>query len=172
MCVNRVGSAALVKFNLNPNGNFARCKVPLIVCNFYDKMPPSESLRSSSVKTTGYHCRRRLQNRFEECGRYESKPADRSVLSVLSFNDNTRKALRNGAERLSKTLNTVRTTIGSLTQVIHVNNSRGIYCFDVLEIPYFYKTSTDSRGRSDDTRMCYSSYVFKANFRQNSNEIV
>ena len=84
-------------------------------------MPPSELLRSNQLhsinKPSGQTCRRRLQNNFDECDRAEAKTADRSVLSVLSFNDNTRRALRNGAERLTKTLNAVRTTIGTITQV-------------------------------------------------------
>jgi hypothetical protein len=36
---------------------------------------------------------------------------------VLSFNDNTRRVLRNGAERFTKTLNSMRTTFGTITQV-------------------------------------------------------
>ncbi|XP_044254344.1 uncharacterized protein LOC123004894 [Tribolium madens] len=88
-------------------------------------MPPSELLKSArGDRPTGYTCRRRLQSNFEECDKNETKPVDRSVLSVLSFNENTRKIFRNSAERFSKTLNTVRTTFGSITQKFRVSTRR------------------------------------------------
>lgn len=58
-------------------------------------------------------CRRRLHNTFES-----ETNVNRSVLSVLTLNESSRKFLRNGAERLTKTYNNVRTTLGSLTQVV------------------------------------------------------
>lgn len=78
-------------------------------------MPPSE-LRVNH-RQTGPACRRRLQKNFEDCDKNETRPADRSVLSILSLNENTRKIFRNSAERLSRTLNTVRTTFGTISQV-------------------------------------------------------
>ncbi|RZC39550.1 uncharacterized protein BDFB_001501 [Asbolus verrucosus] len=89
-------------------------------------MPPSELLKSNRVnRPVGNTCRRRLQNKFEECDKeYETKTADKSVLSVLSLNDNTRRVLRNGAERLTKTFNNVRTTIGTITQKFRVSTKR------------------------------------------------
>ncbi|KAJ8916665.1 hypothetical protein NQ315_000310 [Exocentrus adspersus] len=76
---------------------------------------------SSSRSAGMQHCRRKLQDTFDE-----PKPqvTDRSVLSVLSLNDNTRKAFRNGAERLSKTFNTVRTTFGTISQRFRISTKR------------------------------------------------
>lgn len=68
------------------------------------------------------HCRRKLQDTFDETDKKNEGKAqigDRSVLSVLSINDNTRRVLRNGAERITKTFNTVRTTFGTISQVCH-----------------------------------------------------
>jgi hypothetical protein len=81
-------------------------------------MAPSEQLKLNRVnRPVGHACRKRLQNNFENCDNSETKSVDRSILSVLSFNDNTRRVLRNGAERFTKTLNSMRTTFGTITQV-------------------------------------------------------
>lgn len=63
------------------------------------------------------NCRRKLEDKFDDNQKNGSTHNDRSVLSVLSLNDNARKTLRNGAERLTKTFNTFRTSIGTFTQV-------------------------------------------------------
>lgn len=79
---------------------------------------------NSSTRSSGMqNCRRKLQDTFEEVNKtdkVEDKNAsnnDRINLSVFSLNDGTRRVLRQGAERLTKTFNTVRTTIGTITQV-------------------------------------------------------
>lgn len=70
-------------------------------------------------KETNRNCRQKLESRFEkekQCSTSEiSQKSDRSVLSVLSFND-TKKAFRTGAEKISKTFSSVRTSIGSFSQ--------------------------------------------------------
>ncbi|KAG5878514.1 hypothetical protein JTB14_018898 [Gonioctena quinquepunctata] len=53
-----------------------------------------------------------------------TRSIDKSVLSTLSFNDNTRKVLRNSMERISKTYNTFRTAIGTITQRFKVSTKR------------------------------------------------
>lgn len=84
----------------------------------FQRSASSNSSTSSSRSAGMQNCRRKLQNTFEETDKEkESKSASSSVLSVLSFNDNTMRVLRNGAERITKTFNSVRTTFGTITQV-------------------------------------------------------
>lgn len=85
-------------------------------------MPPSE-LRVNH-RQNDPTCQRHFQNNFEECDKSETKPADRSVLSILSLNENTRRIFRNSAERLTRTLNTGRTTFGTITQKFRVSTRR------------------------------------------------
>ncbi|KAL3270580.1 hypothetical protein HHI36_021117 [Cryptolaemus montrouzieri] len=81
---------------------------------------------SSNSSTTSESCRRKLKykngelssNENEEC-----KAADRSILSVISFND-TRRILRNGVEKINKTFNSVRTSMGSFTQIFKISTKR------------------------------------------------
>lgn len=79
-------------------------------------MAPMETIKLNNQKplegNSKQNCRRRLHNTFEP-----ETTTNRSVLSVLTLNESSRKFLRNGAERLTKTYNNVRTTLGSLTQV-------------------------------------------------------
>ncbi|KAJ8982220.1 hypothetical protein NQ317_013522 [Molorchus minor] len=95
----------------------------------------STNSSGSSTRSTGMqNCRRKLQDKFEEADRkieYPTEPKaqevsrpDRSVLSVLTINDNTRRALRNGAERLTRTFNTVRTSIGTFSQRFKISTKR------------------------------------------------
>lgn len=77
----------------------------------------------SSTRSSGnQNCRKNLSAKFEQVEndnekRTESQTSDKSILSVLSLNDNTKRVLRNSAERISKTINSVRTTFGTITQV-------------------------------------------------------
>ncbi|CAG9772716.1 unnamed protein product [Ceutorhynchus assimilis] len=83
----------------------------------------SRNSSGSSTRSEGQeHCRKRLKDKFDECEKenpnnYEDSKNtnDRTVLSVLNLND-TRRYIRNGAERISKTFNTVRVTFGTLSQ--------------------------------------------------------
>ncbi|CAH1954054.1 unnamed protein product [Acanthoscelides obtectus] len=75
------------------------------------------STRSSSLQK----CRRKLQTTFDEGNKGDKEEktqqnGDRTILSMISFSDNTRKVLRSSAERITKTFNTVRTSIGTITQ--------------------------------------------------------
>ncbi|KAL1501610.1 hypothetical protein ABEB36_006907 [Hypothenemus hampei] len=92
----------------------------------------SVSSSGSSNRSNGQEpCRKRLQDKFDECDQTNNKgqdensrsTADRSVLSVLNFND-TRRYLRNGAERITKTFNTVRISIGTFSQRFKINTKR------------------------------------------------
>ncbi|CAH0549623.1 unnamed protein product [Brassicogethes aeneus] len=85
----------------------------------------ANSSNSSNRSSGMQNCRRNLQKNFEDKSDDSSKEGnDRSVLSVLSFNENTRKVLRNGAERITKTFNTVRTTFGSISQKFKISTKR------------------------------------------------
>ncbi|KAJ8956325.1 hypothetical protein NQ318_015063 [Aromia moschata] len=88
----------------------------------------SANSSASSTRSGGMqHCRRKLQDKFDETDRKNesrTQGGDRSVLSVLTLNDNTRKALRNGAERLTKTFNTVRTSFGTFSQRFKISTKR------------------------------------------------
>ncbi|XP_018571929.1 uncharacterized protein LOC108911472 [Anoplophora glabripennis] len=88
----------------------------------------STNSSSSSTRSAGMqHCRRKLQDTFDETDKkaeFKAPQGDRSVLSVLSINDNTRRALRNGAVRISKTFNTVRTTFGTISQRFKISTKR------------------------------------------------
>ncbi|GJQ83462.1 Gos28 [Trypoxylus dichotomus] len=74
---------------------------------------------SNSNGHSRLQCRIKLQERFEKDGDANSNGGgsknDRSVLSVLSLND-TRKAFRNGAEKISKTISNVRISLGNFSQ--------------------------------------------------------
>ncbi|KAK9884340.1 hypothetical protein WA026_005290 [Henosepilachna vigintioctopunctata] len=83
------------------------------------------SSSSSTHSKTSETCRRKLNYKNKENSNTESEDsrAEKSVLSVISLND-TRRFLRSGAERLGKTLNNVRTTIGSFTQIFKISTKR------------------------------------------------
>lgn len=70
------------------------------------------------------NCRQKLQDRFEQCEtsreEVEQKQCDGSVFSTVSLGDNTRRVLRAGFERVSKTFSEFRTAVGSLTQVRYI----------------------------------------------------
>lgn len=79
----------------------------------------------SSTRSNGQEqCRIRLKDRFDKCGATKRKgdkneelgtSSERTVLSALNLND-TRRYIRNGAERITKTFNSVRVTFGTLSQ--------------------------------------------------------
>lgn len=76
----------------------------------------------SSTRSSGnQNCRKNLSAKFEVENdnekRTEPQTSEKSILSVLSLNDNTKRVLRNSAERITKTINSVRTTFGTITQV-------------------------------------------------------
>lgn len=77
--------------------------------------------RNDQDVTVRSNCRRKLQDRFEQCEasreEAEQKECDGSVFSTVSLGDNTRRVLRAGFERVSKTFGEFRTAVGSLTQV-------------------------------------------------------
>lgn len=84
----------------------------------------------SSTRSSGnQNCRKNLRAKFEQVEN-ENKPeqtSDKSILSVLSLNDNTRRVLKNSAEKISKTINSVRTTFGTISQVlIYINQELSI----------------------------------------------
>ncbi|KAI4455197.1 hypothetical protein MML48_9g00002452 [Holotrichia oblita] len=74
---------------------------------------------SNSNGHSRLQCRIKLQDKFEKDGANSTNSGsgknDRSVLSVLSLND-TRKAFRNGAEKISKTISNVRISLGNFSQ--------------------------------------------------------
>lgn len=72
---------------------------------------------SNSNPHSRLHCRIKLQEKFDrDTSDSNNGKNDRSVLSVLSLND-TKKAFRNGAEKLSKTISNVRISLGNFSQV-------------------------------------------------------
>lgn len=75
----------------------------------------------SSTRSSGnQNCRKNLRAKFEQVEKekkIENDYSDRTILSMLSFNDNTKRVLKNGAEKITKTINSVRTTLGTITQV-------------------------------------------------------
>ncbi|XP_060534365.1 uncharacterized protein LOC132706818 [Cylas formicarius] len=79
---------------------------------------------SSTESSSGQRCRRRLREKFDESRTQGTRAGERRVLSVLSLNDNTRRVLRSSAERLSKTFNSVRTTLGTLSQRFKTSTKR------------------------------------------------
>ncbi|XP_019869920.1 uncharacterized protein LOC109598446 [Aethina tumida] len=106
-----------------PNINKQRREMlPIKSDSFSFRRNTSANSSSSSTRSAGMeNCRKNLQDKFDGD---DSKSNDRSVLSALSFNVNTRKVLRNGAERISKTFNTVRTTFGSISQKFKISTKR------------------------------------------------
>lgn len=80
----------------------------------------ANSSGSSTRSAENQNCRKNLREKFDQVEN-EKKPEpqnrDKSILSVLSFNDNTKRVLKNSAEKISKTINSVRTTFGAITQV-------------------------------------------------------
>lgn len=106
---------------------------------------------TSSTRSEGMqHCRRKLQEKFDEsdgCSSskaYSSMDSNRKVLSVLNLSE-TRKVLRNGAERISKTFNTVKTSLETFTQVclikISENQSKNLF----ISFEQKFKMSTKRR---------------------------
>ncbi|XP_017768236.1 PREDICTED: uncharacterized protein LOC108556575 [Nicrophorus vespilloides] len=87
----------------------------------------NSALTSSSNSTDGriQNCRKKLQDRFEkeETSSCSDERGDRSVLSVLSLND-TRRALRTGADKLSRTFSSVRTSFGTFSQKFKISTKR------------------------------------------------
>lgn len=83
-----------------------------------------KNIFNGNLKRKPRNCRTKLQDRFNESENGNlnkgdsSNKTNRSVLSAISLND-TRRVLRTGAERISKTFNDLRTTIGTLSQVIY-----------------------------------------------------
>lgn len=76
------------------------------------------SAKSCGDTNKNQNCRKKLQDKFDQSD--ESSPStsrnnDRSVLSVISIND-TRRVLRTGTERITKTLSQFRTTLGTISQ--------------------------------------------------------
>ncbi|KAK4877854.1 hypothetical protein RN001_010360 [Aquatica leii] len=70
------------------------------------------------------NCRTKLQNKFEECESI-SEDHDRSTQSrlTLSLND-TRRILRTGAEKICKSFNELRTSIGTFAQKFRLSTKR------------------------------------------------
>lgn len=97
----------------------------------------SQSSSGSSTRSSG-HCRKRLKDKFDKSDVKQvstdqkntdnSRTGGRRVLSVLNLND-TRKYFRNGADRLSKTFNSVRVSFESVSQVIFKNIFICVSCF-------------------------------------------
>lgn len=80
----------------------------------------ANSSGSSSRSSENQNCRKNLRQKFDQVEngkKSEPQNNDRSILSVLSLNDNTKRVLKNSAEKITKTLNSVRTTFGTITQV-------------------------------------------------------
>lgn len=81
---------------------------------------------SPEMVRTSRNLRQRLQDRFEKVGdgAKEKSPktkdqVDRAWnnISLGNVSADSRRALRNGAEKLSKTISSVRTTFGTISQV-------------------------------------------------------
>lgn len=83
----------------------------------------SSTNSNSSTASKAYNCRRKLQDKFNEVedkttgenGTKKEKLGDRSVLSTISLND-TRRLIREGADKISKSFNTFRTSVGNFSQ--------------------------------------------------------
>lgn len=70
------------------------------------------------------NCRRKLQDKFETSKKSpEDFSADRSVLSSLNLNE-TKRAFKSGAEKISKTFSSVRTTFGTISQKFKASTRR------------------------------------------------
>uniref|UniRef100_A0A6P7G0F6 Uncharacterized protein LOC114336238 n=1 Tax=Diabrotica virgifera virgifera TaxID=50390 RepID=A0A6P7G0F6_DIAVI len=87
----------------------------------FHRAAPENFGRCSNRSVGMENCRRKLEDNFNE---KNGAPADRSILSVLYLNDNARKTLRNGAERITKTFNTFRTSLGTFTQKFKISTKR------------------------------------------------
>lgn len=84
---------------------------------------------SPEITKSSRNLRRRLQDRFEKekagdpckgkMSKDKQQPADRSWnnLSLGNMSADSRRALRSGAEKLSRTISSVRTTFGTISQV-------------------------------------------------------
>ncbi|XP_066251848.1 uncharacterized protein [Euwallacea similis] len=86
----------------------------------------SQNSSGSSTRSNGQeHCRKRLKDKFDECSKDnpERCEEDGNVLSVLNLSE-TRRYLRNGAERLSRTFHNVRVTLGTLSQRFKTSTKR------------------------------------------------
>lgn len=81
---------------------------------------------SGSSRSSGnQNCRKNLRAKFEQVDVEKEENAelqnnDKSILSMLSLNDNTKRVLKNGAEKITKSLNSVRTTFGTISQVFQI----------------------------------------------------
>lgn len=83
---------------------------------------------SPEITKSSRNLRRRLQDRFEKekagdpckgkMSKDKQQPADRSWnnLSLGNMSADSRRALRSGAEKLSRTISSVRTTFGTISQ--------------------------------------------------------
>ncbi|KAF7284710.1 uncharacterized protein LOC143192515 [Rhynchophorus ferrugineus] len=88
---------------------------------------------SDSSARSGLNCRKRLKETFDESdlkqvstdqkNKNNSRTDGRRVLSVLNLND-TRKYFRNGADRLSKTFNSVRVSFETISQRFKTSTKR------------------------------------------------
>lgn len=69
-------------------------------------------------------CRRKLNYITENSDApNESKEDEKSIVSRISLSD-TRKVLRNGLDRINRTFNNVRTSVGSFTQIFKTSTRR------------------------------------------------
>lgn len=94
----------------------------------YRSNSSSTYTNNSTRSNRTQNCRKNLQDTFDDSAGVNSSRInmnERSILSVLSLND-TRKVLCNSAERITKTFNTVRTTLGSMTQVMYNFIKQGV----------------------------------------------
>ncbi|KAI4504517.1 hypothetical protein M0802_000067 [Mischocyttarus mexicanus] len=117
------------------------------------------SVRNSpELVRTSKNFRQRLQDRFDKDKSNESSKQktskDKDVtergwnnLSLGNVSADSRRALRNGAERLSKTISTVRTTFGTISQKFR-SSTRRRQRLEEQQSPGNYKTQTpQSRSR-------------------------
>lgn len=83
----------------------------------FRKHATGEGAEGGSAKMQ--NCRRKLQDRFEqsENGSSGTSSGRSGVVSGLSLEE-TRRALRNGSERVSRALSSFRTSLGSFSQVV------------------------------------------------------
>lgn len=92
--------------------------------SFKRNVPATSSTVSATSKCSETsNCRRKLQYKCDD--QDEEKTEERGVLSVLNLNNiDTRKVLRTGAEKLTKTFNSVRTSIGTFSQKFKISTKR------------------------------------------------
>ncbi|XP_044763251.1 uncharacterized protein LOC123320125 [Coccinella septempunctata] len=90
----------------------------------FQRNVPATSSNTSTHSRSSEPCRRKLNYNEENSNETDDvKAADKSILSRISLND-TRKVLRNGLDRINKTFNNVRTSVGSFTQMFKTSTKR------------------------------------------------